>query len=346
MPRIAFVSCVRIPYKDAFDRNPPCVLDASEFEQPVWAHLLEQHLKTPFDAMLFLGDQVYTDYGQFHGGGNRPLKKNWSPDLFHRLLYTMYSAQYTKVSAFRRLMQRLHDDGVQIGMIWDDHDFGYNNGNGMELKFRNKLGSTKVLFEQFLNTVMHMPSAYPAMPAIPTMTPTQGIERIHNPITLGGNVEIVLLDGRFYRDVQVGGGASLLGAQWPHLKEKLESLPQGRLMIVCLGSPYSQTTQSWASNGSPYANYDEFTALASAKHILFLTGDIHKNKLIPQQGFTEVISSGAHLPSRFFDDIRMPPNQHCFGLLDIDDTQIDVKLVANNRVEISQTISRATGMPS
>lgn len=356
MSRIAFVSCVRIPYKDDFDHDPPCKLVASEFEQPVWSHLLAKYLEQPFDAMLFLGDQVYTDYGWLHAfGGKRPL--NWDADRFHRLLYAMYSAQYTRIPAFRQLMQRLHDDHVQIGMIWDDHDFGYNNASGLEPKFANKLASTKVLFQQFLEVVQTMPPSYPLIPAIPTATqPTQGIERITNPITLRDGVEVVLLDGRSHRDIQVGNGAELLGAtQWGQLQTRMTNLPQGKLMIVCLGSTYSVAgalaDQSWKNKGQPYAYFDQFTQLASEKHVLFLTGDIHRNDLIAHPGvegtgFTEVISSGAHLPKpRWWEDPSSPENQYRFGLLDIDTTQIYVKLYANNQVEISKTISRDTGLP-
>ena len=348
MSRIAFVSCARIPYwDDPIDSDPPCNLDASGFDQPVWEHLLAQHIQNPFRAMLFLGDQVYSDYGLTHGGGNRPVADNWPPSLFHRVLYAMYSAQYNQVPAFKNLMQRLHDDGVEIGMTWDDHDFGYNNGCGTDSRFANKLASAKILFEQFLCTLKAMPPNYPPVPAIPLNTPTIGIEQINAPISLAPDVEIVMLDGRFYRDTQVGNGAKLLGdMQWDQLRTKLLAVQPGHLLIVCLGSPYSKTAQSWASNGSPYAHFDEFTALANEKHIIFLTGDIHRNKLIAHNGFTEIFSSGAHLPNRFFLDFPFSPkNKHRFGVLDIDDDGVDVKLYADNKIEISKTISRATGLP-
>jgi hypothetical protein len=122
------------------------------------------------------------------------------------------------------------------------------------------------------------------------------------------------------------------------LKDKLEAWDSKKLMIVCLGSPYSVSgifaNQSWAA---PYAHFDELTALAKEKRIVFLTGDIHENALIDHGGFCEVISSGAYLPSH--------PDQPRFGLLDIYADKVEVKLFEGNAIQkkFAKTISRATG---
>lgn len=341
--RVAFASCARIAYADDFDHQPPCKLDTNDFNQPVWGQIAAQHRQQKLDAMLLLGDQVYSDYHWYHGfGGGRP--EGWAPQLFHDLMYTMYQAQYDAVTGFKKLFMDLHAQKTQVGAIWDDHDFGYNNGSGLEPTFKDKLGSTKTLFEQFVATLSNPTGAYPAKPVSPTAVPATGIERITNPIKLGNDVEIVLLDGRFYRDVNADNNAELLGlAQWNSLKEKLESWDSSKLLIVCLGSTYSVggffADQSWANSksGVPYAHFAAFTALAKGKHIIFLCGDIHKNKFIDHGGFCEVISSGAYLPGS--------RDQSRFGVLEIYADKVEVKLFEGNAMQkkLNKTINRKTG---
>lgn len=341
--RVGFASCARIDYEDDFDNQPPGKLDARDFNQPVWGQIAEQHRQRKLDAMLLLGDQVYSDYGVRNDwGGGRP--KTWTPQQFHDLMYTMYQTQYNAVTGFKKLFETLRSTDTEIGATWDDHDFGYNNGSGLEPLFLNKLGSTKALFEQFVGTLSNPTPIYPPKPLVPAGTPVTGIERITNPITLGDDVEIILLDGRFYRSLSEGNNGELLGqGQWDALKAKLESWNSEKLLIVCLGSTYSVrgffADQSWKNTlaGAPYANFDEFTRLARSKRIIFLSGDIHKNKFIDHGGFCEVISSGAYLP-RKDDESR-------FGLLDIYADRAEVKLFEGNKIEkkVSKTINRATG---
>lgn len=349
MPRIAFTSCARIRYNNArHDGATPYGFNAKDFNQPVWEYLLAQHTQKPLDALLLLGDQVYTDYCV----GDRP--RDWSPDVFHALLYAMYAAQYAQVPAFKALMQTLHLSGTPIGMIWDDHDFGYNNGNGSEPRFQDKMGSARVLFTQFLDVLNTAPANYPPIPARPVTAPTQGIERIANGLQLAGEVDVVLLDGRWYRENSKTTNPQLLGeAQWLALKEKMLALPTSRLLIVCLGSTYSISgvfaDQSWARSGRPYAHFAEFTQLAKDKHIIFLSGDIHKNDFIVHDGFCEIISSGAYTPKELSctGTWLAPANRHRYGVLEVDASQVKVKLFADNQIEnkFPTAISRATGVP-
>lgn len=341
--RVGFASCARIDYKDYFEHQPPCKLDAKDFKQPVWGQITDQHRQRNLDAMLLLGDQVYSDYkAKNDWGGGRP--KTWAPQLFHDLMYTMYQSQYNAVTGFKSLFNDLKNSNTKIGAVWDDHDFGYNNGSGLEPLFMDKLGSTKALFEQFVATLSDPKDAYPLKPPVPLHMPTTGIERIINPIKLGSDAEIVLLDGRFYRSLKEGNNGELLGqGQWDALKLKLKNWDSRKLLIVCLGSTYSVrglfADQSWKNTlaGAPYANFDEFTRMAKSKRIIFLSGDIHKNKFIDHGGFCEVISSGAYLPGK--------GDKSKFGLLDIYAERVEVKLFEGNRIEkkISKTINRATG---
>lgn len=338
--RVGFASCARIGYNYGFKKTNLLTPDPADFIQPVWGQIAVQHQTRQLDAMLLLGDQVYSDYNP----GIEP--KKWLTPKFHAVMDTMYRTQYEKVDGFKKLFERFKSDKTQIDAIWDDHDFGYNNGSGLDKSFQKNLGSTKLLFEQFVQVLKESPNNYPATLAIPSGTPTSGIEKIASPLKLKNDVEIVLLDSRFYRSTRRGYGDELLGKpQWDALEAKLMSWNDpNKLLIICLGSPYSinigGSNQSWAQvtyTGAdhPFAHFERFTELARQKKIIFLSGDIHSNAFKDHNGFCEVISSGAHLP----DDRNNPR----FGLLDIYANKVDVKLYKNNAVEISKTINRATG---
>ena len=337
--RVGFASCARIAYQEDFDNQLPCILDARDFLQPVWGQIAEQHQLKKLDAMLLLGDQVYSNYGL-----NQAPEK-WTEARFHSVMAQMYGAQYEKVAGFKDLFFALKAKDTQIGAIWDDHDFGYNNASGLSTKFKDKLQSTKELFKQFVATLKNPTPAYPPKPALPIAEPASNVERINNPIKLGNDVEIILLDSRFDRAKNSKKGKEILGVQqWDRLKAKLQTWDTNKLLIVCMGSPYSASgvggDQSWEqgkTESPPYAHFDEFTQLAKQSRIIFLSGDIHENAFIDHGSFCEVISSGAHLPGD-----RQNPR---YGLLNIYNEKVEVKLFKNNIPEnhLSKTINRATG---
>jgi alkaline phosphatase D len=339
--RIAFTSCTRIRYNDDFEGERGCIPNPEDFVQPVWSHLLQLHQQRPIDAMLFLGDQVYSDYSP----GIRP--KRWPQDRFFKVMHEMYRTQYEAVPKFRAFLMALKMSEAQIGTVWDDHDFGYNNGCGAEAKFRDKVGISKALAQHFETCLHEMPDQF-ACPLDPFPPfPDVGMERIANPIELGDQVEIVLLDGRLYRAKKNGlqpKGEVLGAAQWAALKQRMENLLPGKLMLVCLGSTYSKSgilsDESWYQNGDPYDHFDEFTQLARDKHILFLTGDVHRNALKTHQGFSELISSGAHMPDEAGGGGR-------FCVLDVYPERVDAQFFNRGAKDetISQSIHRNTGMP-
>jgi PhoD-like phosphatase len=346
--RIVFTSCSRIRYTDCFDSPVPIKPNESDFTQPIWDHILAVHNSRKIDALLLLGDQIYTDFGILHRFGARP--KTWKPELFHRVLYEQYKTQYEKVTAFRELLTALHQTNTKIRLTWDDHDFGYDNGSGLNADFKNKLGSAKILFEQYQQSLQAtLTDQYPAIPVLPTAKPIKGIEQISPSLDLDQEIEIVMLDSRFYRsEARETWHEDLLGdAQWGELKGKMSGLQQNKLMLVCLGSTYSKsgwlTDQSWAQGYmNSHKHFDEFTKLAKEKHILFLAGDVHHNDFIERDGFCELISSGAHMP---FEWLYPIPNQPRFCVIDVYADEVKVEFYKNGRPEakLSKTINRSTG---
>ena len=201
------------------------------------------------------------------------------------------------------------------------------------------------MFEQFVQTLSGALSVYPKIPGLPIARPTIGIERIDSPIQLGNEVEIVLLDSRFYRAKNGRKNGEMLGAkQWAALENKLKNWDASKLLILCMGSTYSTygigADQSWAQTktGQPaYAHFKEFTDLARDKHIIYLSGDIHENQFVDHGGFCEVVSSGAHLPTE--------RDSQRYGVLEIYQDKVEVKLFRGGAIEshLSKTIGRATG---
>lgn len=139
--RIAFLSCTRMGFKDTSDlptthADYPCKIKDKDFDQPIWAQLTQMHARQPFHAVLFLGDQIYSDYWPWNGGGDRPRYPSWTVNRFHAHMYKMYKTQYEDAIDFREFVIALNASGTQIGMTWDDHDFGYNKSYDTDYDFR------------------------------------------------------------------------------------------------------------------------------------------------------------------------------------------------------------------
>lgn len=148
--KIAFTSCI-----DAID-DPT---------QPVWDRI--RNLAP--DVLVLLGDTMYMDYGIALLGSNRPVggPRKLADDDFAKTMHARYKLQWS-VKSFRGLLA----SGPQLAMVWDDHDFAWNNARGLgtEKHFavsREKRLIAQGLFRQFREACGHMEaSIYPAMPPL------------------------------------------------------------------------------------------------------------------------------------------------------------------------------------
>ncbi|HEX9171781.1 MAG TPA: alkaline phosphatase D family protein [Telluria sp.] len=273
--KVAFTSCI-----DAVD-DPA---------QPVWTTI---KALAP-DVILLLGDIMYMDYGLAILGSRRPLgwPRKVGNDVFAATMHERYKKQWS-VPTFRDLLA----SGPQIGMVWDDHDFAWNNSRG--------LGSEKYfavneerrliaqgLFRQFRDACKHADaSSYPPMPSLEALlaAPEQGIQTSFD----RGDVRFIMLDGRSYReDPNIGPDADLLGyAQREWLLQQLGEWDG--LVVISSGSVMTGSEESW----SRYLDYAWLLGLASGR-VLVLSGDIHKNVLPTRHSpsLFEVTSSGAARP--------------------------------------------------
>jgi len=161
-----------------------------DLEQPIWAAIEKQNI----DGFIFLGDNVYGDH---KSGELDKLKK-------------AYKKQKTNIPSW------LTED-KKILAIWDDHDYGENDGGG---NYKNKK-EAQMLFLDFWK-----------IPKQDSRRARQGIYFEETQLIEDKSVQIIGLDTRYFRSKLEGRKngylpnndprASVLGAeQWKWLDETL-----------------------------------------------------------------------------------------------------------------------------
>jgi hypothetical protein len=325
--KIAFTSC----------------MDASRVpHQPVWLEILSREP----DALLLLGDQIYMDWGDL---GRSHWKKLIERDrakgleAFAKDMHMRYEAQ-AGVKEFRELAEYFTQDGKQLLMTWDDHDFAWNNsvGAGPDDEERRVPAEVKnisrALFLQFRGWLKAPTDKYPELSkAIPNvLAPPPGDEGIEEFDVLAKDavkVPYALLDTRWYRTSRSlpGPDCTMLGHPRPDGTDQRSRLraelakPEG-LLIVAAGAPlkyrYLLSDQDWESAGEgTYPEYAELLQEAQ-RPVLFLGGDVHRNSWggrvsLPggrRSEVLQVLSSGAAIanigPKKFpasFGWLEIPP---------------------------------------
>ena len=232
-------------------------------EQSIWPSIKKEEL----DAFIFLGDNVYGDL----------------PSGELSKMQRAYQIQKT------RLPQWLMNE-KEILAIWDDHDFGLNDGGG-DYPYKKE---AEKMFLNFWN--------------IPQSDPRRNREGIYFKQIKeidDVKVEIIGLDTRYFRSKLKGkknayernedSSATILGQdQWAWLESSI--LNSNADIIVILSS-----IQILATN-HPYEKWDNFPlerkrlleliARASRKiTMVAITGDRHKSGIYKNENFIEITAS-------------------------------------------------------
>lgn len=294
--KIAFTSCI-----DAID-DPV---------QPVW----ERVRALAPDVLVLLGDTMYMDYGIALLGSNRPVgwPRKLDDDVFAATMHERYKLQWS-VTSFRDLLA----GGLQLAMVWDDHDFAWNNARGLgtEKHFavsREKRLIAQGLFRQFRAACGRMDvSVYPPMPQLVTLLGADetGIQDSFD----RDKIRFILLDGRSFReDPNTGPDAQMLGAaQREWLRQQLSEWDG--LVVIGSGSVMTGSEESW----DKYLDYAWLLGEATGPTIV-LSGDIHKNTLPVRHSrwVVEVTSSGAARPGLGGGFARVGGARGNFGMLTV-----------------------------
>ncbi len=306
--KIAFASC--------FDA-------LADPKQIVWDQVRAQ---AP-EVLLLLGDTIYMDYG-FSLRGPR----KWSNQEFADEMYTRYKAQWG-VESFRTLIASA--SVKRIGLIWDDHDFAWNNSCGSGTSSRKavpleKRRISKNLFLQFKGRVQqqNITSAYPDQPSLAHLLAGDdtGIQEAVD----YGPVRIIMLDGRTYREDPDNDDEmptrSLLGkAQRTWLENQVKA--SNGFKLLCSGSTLARSRESW----DRYMDY-QWLLDQGFKKTVVLSGDIHKNAIQLHDGdLFELTSSGAARPGP-------GGGRGNFGILEIAGGLVKVSLYEKDGLDRQKTL--------
>ena len=261
-----------------------------DFPQPIWNAIKVKNI----DSFMFLGDNVY---GDEPSGNLVKLKKSYE----------------TQSTLFPKWLKQ-----KKIISIWDDHDYGINDGGG---DFVNKYKSQK-LFLDFWN--------------IPNNDIRHSREGLYFNELLdidGFKVNLIVLDTRFFRSKLNSDKApyipndnkstTILGnAQWSWLEEVLQ---QESDFILVLSSiqviPKEHIFEKWQL--FPHERLRLINLLESQKtKSLILSGDRHKGGLYKKGNLIELTSSSLNKPTsaaRRIQKLRFIPNSLKKELIETDE---------------------------
>lgn len=272
-----------------------------EKDQAMWKPILENRP----DLWVWLGDNIYADTDNMHTMAR----------MYHKV---RNEQDYTK----------LREQSSIIG-IWDDHDYGTNDGD----KTYSKKRQSKELMLKFLD--------------VPNTHPVWKYEGAYQAYTIGPaghQVKFILLDGRYFRDELKANPAGtpryfinetgdMLGeAQWQWLENELRT-STAQVHIIGCGIQFihdEHAFEKWAN--FPLARkrlLELLTQIKPAKTML-ISGDRHISEVskmdlpglgyplydFTSSGLTHAYAGNTTEPNRF----RVSPlvNQRSFGLLRID----------------------------
>lgn len=249
--------------------------------QRLWKSIADENP----DLWIWMGDIIYGD------------SKNMN------VLSGKYMAQKSH-PAYQRFLEQ-----VPIVGIWDDHDYGVNNG-GKE--YESKSGSRDLLFD-FLD--------------VPKENPAWFREGGYQSYTIGPEAEqvkIFLLDCRYFRDAPkrddngyVAATGDILGeAQWKWFEKELMS-STAKLNIIVNGIqiiPEDHKYEKWSN--FPLSRDRLFNLINSSKsNCILLSGDRHiaeisKIELNSGKEIYEITSSGM---THSWDSFPGEENSHRVG---------------------------------
>lgn len=281
------------------------------------------------DLVIMMGDNVY--------GSDTPDDPNLAS------LKAAYG-KLAQAAPFRSLAS-----STPIEAVWDDHDYGINDGGG-DFAFKQR---AQAMFTTFWN-----------VPATSPIRQRPGIYRAFRHGPPGQVLQVILLDTRYFRDRLIPTDArnvpgkeryiphpassdvDILGpAQWQFLEEELKKPADLRLLISSI--QVVADGHGWERWGNfPRAQQRLFDLIArtKAKGVVIASGDrhygsIHQQRLGVAYPLTDITASGINKGYRTApgtDWVREPDTNRIgdgygpinFGLIDVDwaARNLDLKL--------------------
>ena len=267
------------PYFAAAEEPEPLtrILFGSCIKQEKPIPIFDAILEREPQLFLFLGDNIYAD----------------TSDMVEmRMKYEKLGS----VSGFISLRE-----ACPLMALWDDHDYGLNDAGS---EYEKKHEAQNVFLDFW---------------GVPEESPRWDREGIYDSRIFGPpgkQVQVIMLDGRFFRgplktgERRVGGpyypetdeSIPLLGeAQWNWLEEELRKPVQVRL--VCSGIQIlaeASGQETWSNLPHERERLIELIASTGAGGVIFLSGDRH---------WSEISSTGESTPYPIFDITSSSLNQ-------------------------------------
>ena len=241
-----------------------------DFPQPIWQPIEEENL----DYFIFLGDNVYGD------------------SIFENL--------YKMKRAYSKQEKLLPDflDQTDIFAIWDDHDYGKNDG-GSDYKYK-KLAEN--LFLDFWN-----------VPINDVRRSREGIYFSENKVFFNKKYKLIFLDTRYFRSQLKGKkgsyqknndeSATILGKeQWTWLEKELDSNFDYLFIFSSIQIiPEDHGFEKWSNFPNDRTKLLKILEKYKDRTILF-SGDRHRSGIYKRNGIIEITSSSMNKPgSSFFE---------------------------------------------
>ena len=270
-----------------------------DYPQPIWQSIKKEDL----NYFIFLGDNVYGD--------------------------TRYGSLRKMKSAYDKQKKVLPDflNDISIFSIWDDHDFGINDG-GADYRFKRRAQELYLDFWEISKD--------------DDRSNREGIYFSNNEIFFDKKFKFIFLDTRFFRSKLKGKksnyieniepDATILGnAQWTWLENELKSdfdflFIFSSIQIIAKDHRF----EKWSNFPNERAKLFELLDQFNDKTILF-SGDRHRAGIYRKNGIIEFTSSSMNKPGSSFSEtdsylIGKTYPQENYGVLEILENTIHIKI--------------------
>ena len=270
-----------------------------DYPQPIWQSIKKEDL----NYFIFLGDNVYGD--------------------------TRYGSLRKMKSAYDKQKKVLPDflNDISIFSIWDDHDFGINDG-GADYRFKRQAQELYLDFWEITKD--------------DDRSNREGIYFSKNEIFFDKKFKFIFLDTRFFRSKLKGKksnyieniepDATILGnAQWTWLENELKSdfdflFIFSSIQIIAKDHRF----EKWSNFPNERAKLFELLEQFNDKTILF-SGDRHRAGIYRKNRIIEVTSSSMNKPGSSFSEtdsylIGKTYPQENYGVLEILENTIHIKI--------------------
>ena len=292
------ISSANIIYAESIKIGLGSCLD-QDYPQPIWQSIKKEDL----NYFIFLGDNVYGD--------------------------TRYGSLRKMKSAYDKQKKVLPDflNNISIFSIWDDHDFGINDG-GADYRFKRRAQELYLDFWEITKD--------------DDRSNREGIYFSKNEIFFDKKFKFIFLDTRFFRSKLKGKksnyieniepDATILGnAQWTWLGDELKSdfdflFIFSSIQIIAKDHRF----EKWSNFPNERAKLFELLEQFNDKTILF-SGDRHRAGIYRKNGIIEVTSSSMNKPGSSFSEtdsylIGKTYPQENYGVLEILENTIHIKI--------------------